>query len=60
MQLINDLSELDGLEISPGITIIGTASPTDNPEIMRCLANICGCLGLIEIRVKAVVNGQAN
>jgi len=49
--VVFDLNKLDGLEVHPGITIIGKGMPIPGTNLMRCLANIDGQLGLIEVKI---------
>jgi len=46
------MPKLDGVEIQPGVTLIGEPSPMPGTDKMRCLANVAGCLCLVELRIK--------
>jgi hypothetical protein len=50
----NNLPDMDGWEVSPGIFIIGQPSPAPERgrDKMVALANVEGMLALIEIRIK--------
>lgn len=45
------LPPMDGLEVTPGITLIGEPSPVPGTNLLRCLANVGGMLCLIELRL---------
>jgi hypothetical protein len=49
-----DLKKLDGQEVAPGIFIIGEPTPVAGTNKLRCLANVRGCLALIELSIKFV------
>jgi hypothetical protein len=46
------LPSTDGLEIRPGVTLIGEPSPVPGTDTLRCLANVEGCLCVVELRIK--------
>jgi hypothetical protein len=46
------LPKMDGLEIEPGIILIGEPTPIPGTHLMRCLANIHGMLAVVELRIK--------
>lgn len=46
------LPKLNGLEVSPGIVLIGEPTPIAGSNLMRCLADVGGALCLIEISLK--------
>ena len=48
------ISETDGVEILPGIFLIGEPSPRPDlgPTALVCLANIQGMLGLVQLSIK--------
>ena len=48
------LSKMDGLEIQPGITLIGEPTPIPGGNKLRSLANVYGSLCLIELTMKFV------
>lgn len=48
------LPVMDGMEIQPGITLIGEPTPMEGTDKLRCLANVLGCLAVIELRIKFV------
>lgn len=43
---------LNGKNIAPGITLIGEPAPVPGTDKLRCLANVCGCLAIVELRLK--------
>jgi hypothetical protein len=43
---------MDGVEIRPGVRLIGEPSPVFGTDKLRCLANVCGALCLIELSIK--------
>lgn len=47
-----ELPKMDGLEVRPGVRLIGEPTPMPGTNLMRCLANVDGQLCLIEIRVR--------
>lgn len=49
-----DLPEMDGLEIRPGIILIGEPTPLPGTDKFRCLANVEGCLALVELGIKFI------
>ena len=46
------LPDMDGLEIRPGVTLIGEPSPVEGSDKLRCLANVAGCLAVVELSIK--------
>ncbi len=46
------LPEMDGLEIKPGIILIGEPIPIEGSTKLRCLAKVFGCLAIIEFSIK--------
>ena len=46
------LPDLDGYEVSPGIFLIGNPTPVPGTDKLRCLANVHGALGLVELRLR--------
>lgn len=56
-----NIPKMDGVEIRPGIWLIG--EPTPRPDLgktaMVCLANIEGMLGLVELSIKFETNKQS-
>jgi hypothetical protein len=46
-----NLPNLDGVEIQPGITLIGEPYPIVGTNKLRCLANVMGTLAVVELRV---------
>lgn len=43
--------KFDGLEVRPGVFLIGEPTPIPGSMLMRCLANVYGALALIEIKL---------
>ena len=46
------LPDLDGVEIQPGVTIIGEVTPVPGTNLLRALANVSGCLCVVELRIR--------
>lgn len=46
------LPKMDGMEVSPGIILMGEPTPIPNTSLLRCLANVHGALCIIELRIK--------
>lgn len=46
------LPKMNGLEIRPGIELIGEPAPLPGSDKLRCLANVLGCLCVIELSIK--------
>lgn len=46
------LPKLDGVEIQPGITLIGEPFPVQDTNKLRCLANVAGALAVVELSIK--------
>lgn len=46
------LPSMDGLEVSPGIYLIGEPTPISGTDTLRALATVGGALCLIELRIK--------
>lgn len=46
------LPKLDGVEISPGIILIGEPQSQKGTDRLRCLANVCGMLAVVELRIR--------
>lgn len=46
-----NLPKMDGEEISPGITLIGEPTAMPGTNKLRCLANVYGCLAVVELKV---------
>lgn len=46
------LPNLDGVEIRPGVILIGTGSPVPGTSKLRCLANVMGALCVVELSIK--------
>jgi len=47
-----DLPKMDGVEIRPGVTLIGEPSPEPGTDKLRCLANVEGMLCVVELSIK--------
>jgi hypothetical protein len=45
------LPKLDGVEIQPGVFLIGEPTPVKGTSLLRCLANVYGALALIELKI---------
>ena len=46
------LPKMDGLEIRPGVTLIGEPSPVEGTDKLRCLANVDGMLCVVVLSIK--------
>jgi hypothetical protein len=47
-----NLPPLDGVEIRPGVILIGEPTPVPETDKLRCLANVLGCLCVVELSIK--------
>lgn len=45
------LPKLDGVEIRPGVVILGEPTPIPGTDKLQALANVVGCLCLIELKI---------
>ena len=46
------LPKMDGVEISPGVFLIGEPTPVGGSSKLRSLANVGGALCLVELAIK--------
>ena len=48
------IPKTDGVEVAPGIVLIGKPSPRPDlgDNVLVCLANIKGMLGLVQLRMR--------
>lgn len=46
------LPKLDGVEICPGVWLIGEPTPMPGTDKLRCLANVSDNLVLVELRIR--------
>jgi hypothetical protein len=46
-----NLPKLDGVEIRPGVVLIGEPSPVPGTSTFRCLANVLGALCVVELKI---------
>lgn len=46
------LPKMDGREIREGVTLIGEPTPMVGTDKLRCLANVMGCLCVVELGIK--------
>lgn len=46
------LPKCDGMEVRPGVTLIGEPTPVVGTDKMRCLANVLGALCVVELSIK--------
>lgn len=44
--------KMDGVEIRPGVYLIGEPTPLPGTNLLRCLANVEGALCLVELRLR--------
>jgi hypothetical protein len=51
---VNDLNKLDGIEIRPGVYLIGTPGYHKESGKWRCLANVGGALCLVELNIAVI------
>lgn len=47
-----ELPKMDGVEIRPGVVLIGEPTPQPGTDKLRCLANVSGMLCLVELSIK--------
>lgn len=47
-----ELPKMNGMEIRPGITIIGEPTPMPGTNKLRALANVAGALCVVELSIK--------
>jgi len=46
------LPKLNGCEVSPGVWLIGEPTPITGTDKLQCLANIEGCLCVVELQLR--------
>lgn len=46
------LPKMDGVEVRPGIVLIGEPAPVPGTDKLRCLANVMGMLAVVELSIK--------
>jgi len=46
------LPKMDGMEVKPGIWLVGEPTPIEGTDKLRCLANVFGALAVVELSVK--------
>ena len=46
------LPKMDGMEVRPGVTLIGEPTPIEGSNKLQCLANVAGCLAVVELSIK--------
>jgi hypothetical protein len=46
-----DLPKMDGVEIRPGVRLIGEPTPVPGTDKLRALANVLGCLCVVELSI---------
>lgn len=49
---VMSLPKMEGVEISPGIFLIGEPRPIEGTSKLRCLANVNGSLAMVELNIK--------
>ena len=54
MEGVMHLPKMDGVEIRPGVVLIGEPMPEVGKTTMRCLANVYGVLCVIELKLKFI------
>jgi hypothetical protein len=59
MQGAMTLPTTDGVEISPGIFLIGEPTPIEGTTKLRCLANVNGALAVVELTMKFGARGDS-
>lgn len=47
-----NLPKVDGMEVRPGVILIGEPTPVVGTDKMRCLANVAGALCVVELSIK--------
>jgi hypothetical protein len=45
------LPKMDGKEVAPGVWLVGEPTPVPGTDKMRCLADIGGALGMVELKI---------
>lgn len=46
------MPKMHGVEVSPGIYLIGEPTPLPGTNLLRCLADVNGMLGVVELALK--------
>jgi hypothetical protein len=46
-----ELPSMDGVEIRPGVVLIGEPTPVPGTDKLRCLANVAGMLCVVELNI---------
>lgn len=54
MIIVNRLDQLDGVEVRPGVNLIGNPAFHKESGKWRCLADVLGCLCIVELKVTVV------
>lgn len=52
MELMMTLPKMHGLEVSPGVYLIGEPTPIPGTSRLRCIADFYGFLAVIELNIK--------
>ena len=47
-----NLPKMDGMEVRPGVVLIGEPTPMPGSDKLRGLANVLGCLCVVELSIK--------
>jgi len=47
-----ELPKMDGMEVCPGVILIGEPTPMPGTDKLRCLANVLGALCVVELSIK--------
>lgn len=55
-QGVAQMPKLKGVEIQPGITLLEEPVPVEGTNKLRALANVCGCLAVVELSIKFVLS----
>lgn len=51
MEGVINIPKFHGMEVSPGVVLIGEPTPLAGTNKLKCLANVGGCLALVELRL---------
>ena len=54
------LPTMDGVEVSPGVWLIGEPTPQPGTDKLRCLARVGNALAVVELSIKFPPDGSGN
>lgn len=55
-----EMPKIDGMEVSPGVFIVGEPAPIPGTNKFRALADMAGCLVIVELSLKFLSTGNKN